>query len=244
MRFPELDEPRLAYAAWCAEQSDEATKARAEFIRAQIEINHTDTEILNQGGAAGLQARVNRLWETYGAVWAEPLLPLVRSYSFQRGFIGLIGLSARSFLENYAAIFAAAPVQHVDLSGVRDVGEDLFTSAGLARIRSLSMESCGLYDFHMRLLADSPRVGLLRWLSLANNHLEMGGAEAIAASPHLKMLRFAEFRGNPVDPCEQLGWDAGVVVSAWLPPEGEQLEARFGYLPWLHRDGSFSRFSE
>lgn len=244
LRFPELDEPRLAYAAWCEGQSDEATRARAEFIRAQITINNTDLEVIQSGGVSVLQNRVRQLWQMYGAVWAADVAPLVQTYSFQRGFVGLIGVSAKVFMENSAAIFSVAPVQHVDLTGVRDVREDFFASQALAQLRSLSMDSCGLYDIHLRLLAASPRVARMRWLSVAENHLELGGAEAIAASPHFKLLRFAEFRGNPVDPCEQLGWDAGVVVSAWLPPEGELLEERYGYLPWLHRSGSFSRFDD
>jgi hypothetical protein len=46
-----------------------------------------------------------------------------------------------------------------------------------------------------------------------------------------------------VDPCEQLGWDSGVVISAWLPPAGEELEKEYGYLPWLHApNGPVNRF--
>jgi uncharacterized protein (TIGR02996 family) len=241
--YPELDEPRVAYAAWCDEQPDDATRARAEFIRAQIAIHNTDLETLNRGGGVALQNRVDKLRETYGAAWTTALSPFVQSCAFQRGFVGQVQVSARSFMDNSTAIFAAAPVRHLDLTGVRDVREDLFASQGLARLLSLSMDGCGLYDFHLRLLSATPLVARMRWLSVADNHLELGGAEAIAASPHFKQLRYAEFRGNPVDPCEQLGWDAGVVVSAWLPPEGESLEARYGPLAWLHRDGSFRRYS-
>ncbi|MGA3242378.1 MAG: TIGR02996 domain-containing protein [Bryobacteraceae bacterium] len=242
LEFPELDPPRLAYAAWCEEQGDEATKARGEFIRTQIAISQTSLEILNSGGAAGLQNRVKALLDTYGNTWAAPISPFVENYTFVRGFIGLIKLSARSLIDNAAAIFALAPVQHVDLTAVRDVSEDLFAAQQLKKLHSLSMDSCGLYDFHVRLLADSPCVIRIGWLSLANNHLDLGAAEALAESRNLKLLRFAEFRGNPVDPCEQLGFDSGVVVYAWLPPEGEKLEERYGELPWLHRGGSFSRF--
>jgi hypothetical protein len=31
-------------------------------------------------------------------------------------------------------------------------------------------------------------------------------------------------------------------IYAWLPPEGKKLEKRYGHLPWLHRNGSLSRF--
>ena len=194
LEHPESNEPRLAYAAWCAEQSDDANKARAEFIRTEIEITNLPQETVNLGGAYPLQARAARLSDTYGAIWAADIAPFVQSYTFERGFIALVKLTASSFMEHSAALFAAAPVEHVDLTGVRDVREDLFASAALARLRSLSMDHCGLYDFHLRLLSASTHVARLGWLSVAENHLEFGSAQAIAVSPNFKQLKYAEFR--------------------------------------------------
>lgn len=240
---PDDDNPRLAYADWCGRQAEEPTQARAEFIRTQIKIARTDREILNRGGAYELQSRARELQDDYGDVWAAPLASVVEFYAFQRGFIGLVGMSARNFLAHAAQVFAAAPIQHLDLSGVREVNEQLFTSPYLSKLRSLAMDRCGLYNIHLQMLAASPQAAPLRWLSVAENNLGMEGAEALAASAHLKALKYAEFAGNPVDPVEQLGMDSGVVVAAWLPPEGEALEKRHGHLPWLHREGAeTSRF--
>jgi len=251
LKYPELDPPRLAYAAWCEEQRDAASQARAELIRTQIAINQTSLDILNHGGAQALQSRVRTLWKTYGDTWAAPILPFVEksgnpgppNYGFGRGFIHWIKISARRFIDNAAAIFAACPVQHADLTGVPDVCEELFASPALAHLHSLSMDRDELTDAHIRILSNSPHLPHLGWLSVANNHLGLGAAEALAESTNLKKLRFAEFHGNPVDPCDQLGWDSGVAISAWQPPEGEQLEKRYGRLPWLTRENLSSRFN-
>ena len=96
----------------------------------------------------------------------------------------------------------------------------------------------------MQLLADSPRVAKLRWLSLLNNHLGMKGAEALAASKNLPSLVYAEFGGNPVDPAEQLGIDSGIIVASAFPQAGMDLESRYGTLPWLHRDEIVQRFTQ
>jgi uncharacterized protein (TIGR02996 family) len=240
---PDDDAPRLAYADWCALQPEEASVARAEFIRGQIELAHMPAEILEHGLAHRLQSRMDKLSSVYGQTWTAPSLPFVKSYDFERGFVELVALDADSLLRNGPRIFTAAPVRHMDLRGVRDVGEELFSSPSLARLKSLNMNDCGLYTFHIRLLAASGVTANLCWLSLTRNHLDLEAARAMAASPYFTNLKFASFDDNPVDPCEQLGWDSGVVVSAWLPPPGEELEKEFGYLPWLHKpNGQMDRF--
>jgi uncharacterized protein (TIGR02996 family) len=240
---PDADAPRLAYADWCGRQEGEAWIAREEFIRTQIRLDHTDPDLVRRGRTFGMQHRIGELSDRFGEAWAGPLAELVEGYSFQRGFIGLVKMRARSFLEHGERLFTLAPVQHLDLVGVRDVDEKLFFSPLLGRLRSLSMNACGLHDLHLQMLAASPEVRNLRWLSVADNHLSLAAAEALAESKFLKGLRFAEFRSNPVDPTERLGMDSGILVSSWLPPEGKDLEQRFGPLAWLHKDLETSRFS-
>lgn len=239
---PDSDFPRLVYAQWFDQQEDEVSKARAEFILAQIELARMDPEIISTGRAFGAQNRVAKLRDRYGDRWAGDLAEIVEGYSFQRGFIGQVTMSARNFLDHGERMFSLAPIQHLDLTGVRDVNEALFFSPLLGKLRSLVMDDCGLHDLHLQMLAASPEVTNLRWLSVAENNLGMAAAEALAGSRYLKALEFAEFRANPVDPVEQLGRDSGIVVASWLPPEGEELEKRFGHLPWLHRDGEERRY--
>lgn len=239
---PQDDAPRLDYAQWIESQGDPLSMARGELIRTQIELLHMDPAFVKSGLAFGVQQRVTNLIALHGATWGQAISGLVDAFQFERGFIGWIKLSAQSFLDHGAAILALAPVQHLDLTGVRDVDEALFDSPLLDGIRSLSMDRCGLYDLHVQMLAASPHVANLRWLSVADNHLTIAAGEALAASPHLGNLRFAEFHTNPVDPVEQLGYDSGIVVSSFMPPEGLAIEARFGHKAWLHRDVIPGRF--
>jgi uncharacterized protein (TIGR02996 family) len=235
---------RLAYAEWCESAGGEVLAARAEFIRGQITIANTPVEFLQQGWEHARQARLRELHTRYWRAWAEPLLHLVSALEFERGFPAHVKVSAATLLRHGGEIRALAPIEHLDLTAVRDVDETLFAATALTGLRSLGLDGCGLYNIHVRLLAESPAMDGLRWLSLADNHLDLGAAEALAQSERAGALRFAEFRGNPVDPCEQLGWDAGVVVYACLPPEGQALERKYGRLEWLHRpDGPVSRYS-
>jgi uncharacterized protein (TIGR02996 family) len=239
---PDEDAPRLAYADWSDHQAGEANQARGEFIRAQIQIAGDGLESLSPSDAYNLQTRVRHLQDRYGATWSAALLPWIESHTFRRGFVELVRMTARSFLDHATDVFALAPVRHVDLTRVRDVTEELFASPYLGRVRSLSMDRCGLYNIHVQLLAASPHAGNLRWLSLEQNNLTLAAPEAIAASEYLKQLRYAEFRGNPVNPAESLGLDGEQVIGSGLPPGGLDLEERFGYLPWLHRFESTTRF--
>ncbi|WP_437533491.1 TIGR02996 domain-containing protein [Sorangium sp. So ce726] len=239
---PDDDAPRLAYAQWSSGQGDAASIARGELIHAQIDLMHTAPEVIKTGRAFGLQHRIWELIERHGASWAGAIAGSVDAYHFVRGFVGWIKVSARRFLDHGEGIMALAPVQHLDLTDVRDVDEALFDSPLWSHIRSLSMDACGLHDLHLQMLAASPHLTNLRWLSVADNHLTLAAAEALAASPYLQDVRYAEFRSNPTDPVEQLGYDSGVVVASWMPPEGKDLEARFGPKPWLHREVIPGRF--
>jgi uncharacterized protein (TIGR02996 family) len=240
---PADDAPRLAYADWCDREGGEVRAARAEYIRGKIKLANTPLEFLQKGFEHELESRLSHLYDRYWRAWAEPLLRYASAIEFDRGVPAYVKISAADLMLHGTEIRTLAPIQHIDLSAVRDVDERLFWSEPLARLRSLGLDRCGLQNIHVSLLADSPAIEGLRWLSLADNNLDLGAAEALAESKKSRGLQFSEFRGNPVDPCEQLGWDAGVVVYAWLPPEGQALEERYGRLEWLHRpDGPVSRY--
>jgi uncharacterized protein (TIGR02996 family) len=240
---PDSDGPRLTYADWCAQQADPVTRAHAELIRRQIELRNTPPHVVGRGGANSLVTRIAGLLAAHGESWAAPVRPFVDTFAFYRGFVELVRLSAARFLAHGAELFEAAPVRHVDLHGLRDVDEHLFESPSFSRLRSLGLDSSGLHDIHLQLLAHSPEVRGLRWLSATKNHFQSNGYAAIAASPHTRSLAYADFIGNPVDPVEQLGIDSGVVVAVEMPAAGQALEQRFGRLEWLHReDKSSSRF--
>lgn len=226
---PDDDAPRLAYADWCAQQSDPLTQARAELIRAQVEFA--------RGGAPSLFIhKISSLVESHGTAWAAPIAPYVRDYWFLGGFVEHVELSAQQFLDHGAELYELAPIRHIDLVDVREVDETLFASPLFAQVRSLRIDRLGLYDIHLQLLAASPHIGELRWLSGTGNNFNHNGYTALAKSTTLSKLAFVEFDSNPVDPVEQLFYDGAEIVAAQMPPAGEALEQRFGRLAWLHRE--------
>src|SRR5262245_2269860 len=94
---PDDDAPRLAYADWCAQQSDEPTRTRAEFIRAQIRLTRQINNLTYEEWF-DLSQREEKLRKTYRAVWASTLGLLVNDYTFNRGFVEYVSMSARGFL--------------------------------------------------------------------------------------------------------------------------------------------------
>ncbi len=234
---PDNDVPRLNYADWCERQSDAATKARAEFVRLQIEIARMSNAAIGRGEAYNQLYDAMKLQDAHKVVWASWVGAVGNNFEFNRGFVEFISLSARDFLENAARLFELAPIYHLELTNVISVADELFASNYLGRMRSLQMNNCGLNDNHLELFAASPHISQLRWLSLRENEIGMAGIEALVKSPYLKQLRYTNFGGNPVDPCEELGVDSDVVVATWMPEAGQILENQFGHIPWLHRDG-------
>lgn len=233
---PDADAPRLAYADWCAKQADPTTQARAELIHAQLRL-----AAMPRDGVIGLIDASTKLLAAHGPAWVAPIAPFVRSYQFLRGFVEYVELSARELLDHGAELYTHAPIRHVNLLAVREVDEGLFASPLFAKLRSLGLDRLGLYDIHLQLLAASPHVGELRWLSGAGNNFGVDGYVALAKSTSLVKLAFAEFGFNPVDPVEQLYYDGAEVVAVAMPAAGQALEQRFGHLEWLHRENKASR---
>src|SRR5437660_1562327 len=129
---PDDDAPRLAYAAWSEAQGEEVAAARGELIRAQIELERMEHKNAPAGELFRIRDRIDELITRHGREWAQPLRDWVESFEFRRGFVGWVKLSATRFLEYGQRIFALVPVQHVDLTAVRDVDERLFESPLLA----------------------------------------------------------------------------------------------------------------
>jgi uncharacterized protein (TIGR02996 family) len=224
---PDDDAPRAAFAALKEQEGD----PRGRFIRMQLTLASLEA------GAPGipfLSTETGELIEQHGAAWAASVAPLVSGYRFHRGFVAEVTLTARDFLAHAPRLFAAAPIQHLNLRRVAGDAAALFASPHLARIRSLELNQCGLDDDAMRLLAASPHLGELRWLALVFNRVGLPGAEAIAASRGLPRLTYVDFAGNEVDPGRQHATDQGVVADSWLPEEGEYLDHKYGPLAWLH----------
>jgi uncharacterized protein (TIGR02996 family) len=231
---PDADAPRLEYAQWCAEQPDEATRARADFIRTQVAL----TDVFGNPDDYELRQRSYSLVRKYGAVWAGGIAELVDSYDFDRGFVELVELPALRFLEIAPLLFELAPIRHLDLKNAKPVAAELFASPHLKKIRSLRMDGAGLDDSDMKALAESQQASGLRWLSLAGNRIGFEGAELLARSNNLRGLGYAWLFNNAIEPNQKYSYDNGIVVDDWMPDDGLELERRAGgrALRWLRND--------
>ncbi len=232
---PNNDVPRFGYADWCERQSDEVIEVRAEFIRTQMTLVN-DFNSLSYGQWFDLANLEEKLRSAYKLEWADALNALVDEYTFDKGFVALVSVSARGFLDRAAQMFALAPIRHLKLTQVLPVFEELFASPFLSSIVSLDIERCNLDDGHLKRLAESPVLQNLKWLSVAENKLGLEGADALAGSALSEQLIYVNFYGNPVDPGGRYSTDNEFILDSWLPEAGKQLEAEHGYLRWLHRD--------
>jgi uncharacterized protein (TIGR02996 family) len=231
LRNPDDVVARLNYALWCDAQPEESWRARGDFIRLQIEL----AEVLVHGGdGQKLRERIYRLSNRYGRDWAGEVRALVERFEFHRGFVELVALSAGAFLEYAESLYGLAPIRHLTVTKSGDALEALMQSPHLDRLRSLSVEGCGLTDRDMFVIAKSRQLRGLRWLSVAQNRVTEAGAAALAESPYLENVAYIAFHGNPFEPNERYSYDDGFVVDSWLPEDGVQLEHDTDKtLPWL-----------
>ena len=110
---PEEDGPRLVCADWFEEQGDEASVARAEFIRTQIDRANLPPDDARQ---SELQARELRLLKRYAPIWCGAHFAF-KKVLFRRGFIDYVHLHLQHFLHHRRQLLALEPVRDVRLTG-------------------------------------------------------------------------------------------------------------------------------
>ncbi len=225
---PDDEAPRRALAAYYDERGDQ----RGELIRLQLEIAAKKAMGVRDGALLG---RERALLRAHGRAWAAPLADLINDYKFHRGFIGEVTLPLDRFLDVAPTLFAAAPIQHVNLTLPRTRWTELLSSPHLARLTSLALEELGLTDDDAKQIAKAERFRTLRWLSLAVNKIGRPGVEALAASPWLAQLAVLDLAFNPCDPIPKpAAHDLdGRVTAIDRPMIANELESRHGRRPWL-----------
>ncbi len=107
LEAPDDDTPRLVYADWLTDQDD----PRGEFIRVQCRLARMDAA---DPGRPVLEARERELLARHQDEWLGPLCPLLSRGTFRRGFLDVVAVPARVYLEQ-AAIIWPATVRHVEI---------------------------------------------------------------------------------------------------------------------------------
>ncbi len=167
---PEDDSPRLAYAAWLAENGQ---PERAEFIRLQIERARRP-----RGDPAGSYPgeREKALLAAHGAQWLIPLPePVRRVVSFERGFPGRAHCEVVDFLHWDERIWQLAPITALWL---------VDTEAASGGYRPPA-EMQG----NLQAVAARPQLTHLRVLDLRGGSYTPPDLRTLLTSPHLTRLR-------------------------------------------------------
>jgi uncharacterized protein (TIGR02996 family) len=214
---PWSDEPRLRYAAWLEEEAEPL----GEFIQVQCRLAAApESEI-----AWEWERREQELLADHEEEWAGELRGLVDWFTFRRGFIEEISVSAGRFLQHAQRLFEAAPIQVAHLSRSREYMPALANCPWLARLRHLDLSNNFVRDHGAELLAESPQLAQLHSLNLSSAALGDAGARALAMSPNLMGLRELYLCDNRIGPA-----GARALAYAPLADRLELLHLRFNEL--------------
>ncbi len=234
---PQDDGPRLVYADQMAPYRSE----RAEFIRLQVA--RSAAERANGAFIGAPSSRESELRQRFGKEWAGAVSaygrPITsdgryRGWEFERGFVAQIRTDPDIVIDRKSRLFELAPIEHVDVTSDGPV-RALLRSPNLARLRSLDLGGLGLNDDDARVLAAEGQLTRCEWLDLRGNMIGPVGVAALVASPLIRAIPMVMLDGNPSDPAVQYNLDYdGSVMDLYLPPEGQEAEARYGRINWFH----------
>ena len=194
---PADDAPRLAYADHLDRSHDEADRARAEFIRLQINlVRATDAEPM----WPAMTGRARDLLDRHRPAWERPLRRLFRptvaspgrwlsdrlfgsggTWGFRRGFVEHVLAPAPIFLEQDAAILDHAPVRRVVLSHASDAVGRLLADSRLTGLASLHLVGDMEMDEDLNLLTACARAAGLTVLEFRFPRLQPDDMEGLFA---------------------------------------------------------------
>lgn len=227
------DAPRLAFAAHIRDSEPD----RARFIEQQIE--EASARRARRGYVHVANDPLRRKHE---AEWTRLIAKYARRWTFDRGFIAKMAIEPYLFLEYGDWLMLNYPIQMVEL-GEPEEGEfpvsELATSPLLARLEALAIRGVALTEGDIERLGSSAHFTRLLYLDLDRQRIGPGIYERLAALPNLrKLLTLSLEDDGPGQSFADTGRDdmQGRAVYAWtdISPLGKELEAKYGYLPWLH----------
>jgi uncharacterized protein (TIGR02996 family) len=226
------DAPRLAFADHIRASEPD----RARFIEDQIaraSARRAERRQLDSGEHPLLRA--------HRAEWTRLVAKYARRWTFDRGFVAQIAIEPNLFLEYGEWLMVNFPLQVVELTAPEGAfpAAELAASPLLARLDALILRDARLHESELAQLIASPHLGRLLYCSLDTDRVAPATYERIAGSPDLrKLLVLSLGDDGPGQRFADTGRDdmQGRAVHAWtdLSAEGKALEARYGYVPWLH----------
>jgi uncharacterized protein (TIGR02996 family) len=172
---PDDDTLRLVYADFLEERGDEASAARAELIRVQVELAAPAPLGRRAPERAGrLAARQDELLTRWERVWLGDWADVLEGWAFRRGLVEAVQADASVFLDHAPNWFAEWPT---------------LTVAKLTRAGG-----------HLPELAASPWLAHLQGLDLSDNGIDAAALAYVTASRFVCLLRALDLSGNPIGP--------------------------------------------
>lgn len=214
---PDDDTARLVYADFLEETGDEVATARAQFIRAQIELARPAQK--GEGTKRReLLSSAKKLQKQHGAAWAAPVFDalgskkekLWRELSYDdwdRGFRDWLRFdNLTTFRERIDAVRALTPITVVVFNKFNDADvRALIGHPDLRTVKRLSLwgngprpEDTSIGDETLKMLAACPNLARLETLNLGQNRLTTESVRAVAHSPILTRLTGIQLYANQV----------------------------------------------
>ncbi|MCS6865264.1 MAG: TIGR02996 domain-containing protein [Gemmataceae bacterium] len=200
---PDDDTPRFVYADWLDERNHGDDAARAAFIRLQCRL---ESPTLRPKERRQLNREAKAILANYEKQWTQPLrgITSIQRWSFRRGFLDGIVMSATSFVLNAAKIFDAAPT--IRSAYFREASNEVHQLAKceyLSRLATIDLHKmciCGFCPIHndLRALFHCRYLQSLQSLNIANNRMNATGAKHLAESTSFPNLTFLDVSGNPL----------------------------------------------
>lgn len=201
VQHPDDDAPRLVYADWLEQRGDDDSRARAQLVHVQLELEHATGPRRTE-----LERLERALLNDHGKRWLEPLSrgTLGEGWQFRRGFVEHGEVSAKRFVKVAELLFERAPL----LRSVRfpEASNELVALAECAWLERLvevdlhEMCRCGSCKIELELpaLFRSPYARNVRLLVLAGCRIEDDNAERLAASELWTELRTLDLAANRI----------------------------------------------
>ena len=202
---PDDDVARLVYADWLEESARPVAKARARFVRLQIELARGTPEQHFPQRASEITEELDASAARWARAWlAELPAPVAKAIwnqrlgagAFRRGFVDGVTLDTDVFLRTAPALFAAAPVTELHLHGSYGDTCDALASPFLRRLHAVRLSGSWDGNRIARRLAKCHDLGAVRELDLSGCRLADSGALDLVRSSALRTCSVLRVRQN------------------------------------------------
>lgn len=215
---PDDDTPRLIYADWLDDRSEQGDIEHAEFIRVQCEsarmsywkilqrrrLHKRASSLLQEHASAWLNHADSFYYNTgHDDTWLHSRLsaswnPQERCVMFERGFPELLQTPSYGFVGHWQAFFCNLPlIPRLRLTQIDNWSHPQLPSCPyLERVRALDLSNTQISFGTVQELLHSPHLSQLKELNLEYNYIRNDEVDDILATSTLRQLRVLNLRDN------------------------------------------------